>query len=105
MNRLEISENTFDNCAYIPAWGKAPIQVSPSAKKLEEGSYYHKYMSITHNVFRCFDRRLLWIKNIEQVIFTDNRVEYTKAYKPIFGDRFVMEHVGEFTLQDTEPEI
>ena len=105
LNRLEISENTFDNCAYIPAWGKAPIQVSPSAKKLEEGSYYHKYMSITHNVFRCFDRRLLWIKNIEQVIFTDNRVEYTKAYKPIFGDRFVMEHVGEFTLQDTEPEI
>ena len=38
---IVVEQNQFIDCAYVPDWGNAPIQVSPSAKKYVQGQRYH----------------------------------------------------------------
>ncbi len=91
-----VEENLFDCCSYIPNWGKAPIQVEPSARRTVEGEYYHQSLTIRRNTFRCFDERLIWAYNLNRLVFQENSIERTDQYPPIAGERFFLSHVGEF---------
>jgi len=91
-----ITENVFENCAYVKQWGKAPIQVSPQTAKVEEDFYFHKKLVITNNTFTCFDERLIYAANIEEIVFTGNRVLHSHAFPAIAGERIVLEHTGKW---------
>lgn len=62
-----VEANKFKNCSYVPQWGNAPIQISPSAKSYVEGKRYHKYLEIRNNEFWCYDKRLINAANIEEM--------------------------------------
>lgn len=92
-----VEKNRFINCAYVPDWGDAPVQVSPSAQKYAEGRRYHKYLEIRDNDFYCFDERLIAAENIEEIKMTGNRVHRTAAFPPIAGERYRLRGVMRFT--------
>lgn len=91
-----LEENEFINCAYVPQWGSAPIQVSPSARIWEEGQRYHQYLEVRKNLFRCFDNRLIYAVNLETLIFQDNKIEKTDQFPPIAGEAFKLDGVLKF---------
>ena len=91
-----LEENEFINCAYVPQWGSAPIQVSPSAGIWEEGQRYHQYLEVRKNLFRCFDNRLVYAVNLETLIFQDNKIEKTDQFPPIAGKAFKLDGVLKF---------
>lgn len=91
-----IEQNEFEDCAYVPDWGEAPIQVSPSAQVWEEGKRYHQYLEIKDNLFRCFDERLVWASNLKKLVFRGNTKEHTETFPPILGKEFQLNGVLEF---------
>lgn len=93
---ITITKNRFRDCSYVTDWGKAPIQVSPSGAVLDGEERYHKRIEITDNIFECFDERLLRAKNVEMLIFRNNKIIKTANYEPIAGEPFVLEGVKEF---------
>ena len=88
-----LEKNRFIDCAYVPDWGEAPIQVSPSAKKYEDGVRYHKYLEIRDNDFYCFDDRLVSAQNIEEICMYGNRIHKTDSFEPIPGEKMKLEGV------------
>ena len=88
-----LEKNRFIDCAYVPDWGEAPIQVSPSAKKYEDGVRYHKYLEIRDNDFYCFDDRLVSAQNIEEICMYGNRLHKTDSFEPIPGEKMKLEGV------------
>lgn len=100
-NDISIYNNQFINCAYVSDWGKAPIQISPSAKKCVEGRRYHKYLELINNEFWCFDDRIINAKHVEKIIFKDNIIHKTQAFPPIEGESFVLEEVLDFVEENT----
>lgn len=91
-----IEENEFTDCAYVPDWGAAPIQVSPSAKVWEDGKRYHQCLEIKNNIFRCFDKRLVWASNLQTLIFEQNVIEKTETFPEISGNAFELDGILEF---------
>lgn len=94
-NHIYVHNNKFINCAYVSDWGKAPIQVSPSARKCVEGVRYHKYLEITNNEFMCFDERLVYARHIEKIVFKGNVIHRTTAFPPLAGVGIELEEVLE----------
>ncbi|MEG2769409.1 MAG: right-handed parallel beta-helix repeat-containing protein, partial [Oscillospiraceae bacterium] len=94
---ISILNNVFDNCAYIPDWGQAPIQVTPSTVKASGNERFHKKLVVKNNVFNCFDGRLLYAKHIENIEFTDNKITKTDKFPPVGNERFHLEEVVSFT--------
>lgn len=88
-----LEKNKFIDCAYVPDWGEAPIQVSPSAKKYADGVRYHKYLEIRDNDFYCFDERLVSARNIEEICMYGNRIYKTDSFQPIPGEKMKLEGV------------
>lgn len=95
-NHIQIEHNEFTDCAYVPDWGRAPIQVSPSAKILEDGKRYHQCLEIRDNIFRCFDKRLVWASNLKTLIFKNNMIKKTNTFPGIPGESFKLNDVLEF---------
>lgn len=91
-----IEENELTDCAYVPDWGAAPIQVSPSAKVWEDGKRYHQCLEIKNNIFRCFDKRLVWASNLQTLIFEQNVIEKTETFPEILGNAFELDGILEF---------
>ena len=91
-----VEGNCFENCCYVAAWGKAPIQVSPSAGKLAEKERYHKCLEVRNNRFVCFDQRLVSAKNLERLVFEGNEVVRSDAFPAEEGKPFELEAVEEF---------
>lgn len=87
-SEIIIRENEFNDCAYVQAWGKAPIQVTPSTRVASGTHRYHKRLVVENNIFRCFDSRLLFAKHIEQVVFRNNRIIKTNTFPAIKGEAF-----------------
>lgn len=87
VDSVVLKENRFINCAYIPAWGEAPVTVYPKV----EGNgkeYYHKSLELLGNVFYCFDERILYARQIEHIIIMNNKYFKTKAYPEQNGRGF-----------------
>lgn len=95
-----LRHNRFVNCAYIPAWGAAPITVDPKVSACD-GWYFHAKLVLEENEFSCFDRRLLFLRHVGQTSFVNNRVLTTTAYPPLPGERFDEQDCGAFLKQYT----
>lgn len=93
---IVVEQNQFIDCAYVPDWGNAPIQVSPSAKKYVQGQRYHKYLELRDNEFYCFDDRILWAQNIEEIHMSGNKIFQTDTFPPMEGERFYLDGVLKF---------
>lgn len=95
-----IEENLFDNCDYVENWGRAPIQVSPSAKLVTEAEKFHKNLEIRNNKFICFDQRILYARNIERIVFEGNTVIRSDRFPAREGKVFDLENVTVFQKKD-----
>lgn len=93
VKRIQILDNLFDCCAYVPNWGYAPIQITPGASRYVDGEAYHGTVEIRKNTFRCMDKRLLFAKNVETILWKDNIIEHVDTYPPKDGEAFTLEHV------------
>ena len=80
---VEISNNVFENCNYVTAWGKRTITVKPR-EVFNEGAYYHQYIQITGNRFKGHCNPLLYADNIRELVFRDNVIE------DHYGDAFAL---------------
>ena len=92
---IVIEGNRFHHCAYVSAWGKAPIQVSPSALVWEKDRRYHQYLEVRGNVFQCCDDRLVNAVNLKKLVFLDNKIERTTVFEPIKGQALELDGVLE----------
>ena len=94
-NHIVIEENEFVDCAYVSDWGKAPIQVSPSAEVWEEEERYHQCLEIRKNTFKCFDERLVNAMNLKMLIFEQNKIEKTGTFPKIPGNALELDGILE----------
>ncbi|MEG2660173.1 MAG: right-handed parallel beta-helix repeat-containing protein [Oscillospiraceae bacterium] len=99
---ITIQNNVFDNCSYVPDWGFAPIQVTPSTIRADGDTRFHKKLCVQNNVFNCFDNRILYARHIETIEFTNNKIAKTSAFPPIDGDAFHTENVNRFLCDNND---
>ena len=95
-NDLVIQNNTFENCAYqCPA---APVIACAPRKKVEEGKYFHKRITVTGNRFLMAEQSQLLaaFDNVQNVILRDNTVQIKDGLEP----QVVLHHVECADLQD-----
>lgn len=90
VSSIILKENLFLNCAYIPAWGEAPIVVCPKVEKKKTG-YFHEKLELLKNEFYCFDERVLYARRIGHVFIKDNKYYLTQAYPRQKGRKFDIE--------------
>ncbi len=91
-----LKSNRFINCAYIPAWGQAPVTVCPKT----EGDghwYYHAQLQMIGNQFECFDERMLYARQTGKILIRDNRYSRTNEYPEREGGRFDIADYGVFS--------
>ena len=93
-----LKANRFMNCAYIPAWGEAPVTVWPKVESSEEW-YYHGRLELLQNEFYCFDERVLYARHIGDILLVDNLYYDTAAYPKREGKRFDIANYGCFSEQ------
>lgn len=93
VSNIELYNNKFINCSYIPAWGNAPIQVTPSAG-YREGTFYHQCLNVHDNDFKLIDNRILYARNIKDIIFKNNRFTSSDFYPAIEGKAYDTQHIG-----------
>lgn len=91
-----LRKNRFLNCAYIPAWGEAPVTVCPKVESSGEW-YYHGKLELLENEFQCFDERVLYARQIRQIQVMDNRYCETSEYPKRKGRRFDIANCGCFS--------
>ncbi len=93
-----LKANRFLNCAYIPAWGEAPVTIWPKVESSEEW-YYHGRLELLQNEFYCFDERVLYARHIGDILLVDNLYYDTAAYPKREGKRFDIANYGCFSEQ------
>lgn len=86
-------ENVIDCCAYVPEWGRAPIQLSPGSKAYESQKAYHARLVVENNDFLVTDERLIDGKNLGELIWKNNRVKHADKFSGHPGKAFALEHV------------
>lgn len=95
-NSIVLKSNQFLNCAYIPAWGQAPVTVCPKTEG--DGQwYFHARLNLIGNRFRCFDERILYARQAGRILMSDNRYWRTKDYPEREGARFDIDDYGIFS--------
>lgn len=95
-NDILITKNRFINCSYVHCWGKAPIQVTPSAPEMTDDRRYHRLLQVVDNEFTCIDERLVFARNLEKLVFTGNKITRSQAYPAIGDTAFMLEGVNQF---------
>ncbi|MBF0197560.1 MAG: right-handed parallel beta-helix repeat-containing protein [Planctomycetes bacterium] len=99
-----ISNNVFDNCLY-GVWGKAVIDVKAGIKEDLNKSRYNRNILIENNTFRIYDEgTLLNLYCVDNLVWRDNTVEYTKEYPPRKRkfERFQVQHCDNVTIEKFE---
>lgn len=94
ITHVELSRNEFLDCAYIPDWGRAPIQVTPSAGFVPQ-KFYHGQLALRENRFCLIDDRLLYARNIAVIQMENNHLKHSATYPPTAGKAYDLEQVGE----------
>ena len=90
---VTIRNNVFEDC-YTSGnniidgpwgWGEAVISVSPSFRpQSADAKAYHRNIRIEGNTFRHFDYAVLFARSVEGLVFSRNRLERTRTYKPFY---------------------
>ena len=83
---LIIENNTFENCVYGGNGAQSIIMIDPQYVNNNIKSKYSKNITIKNNVIKTFDASILFAMSVDGLIFEDNRIEQTNAFKPIFPD-------------------
>jgi Right handed beta helix region len=84
VKNVSITGNTFDNCNY-GVWGNAVIQVGSGIDAQgRKTSRYNSNILIEGNTFKVFDPRLINAYAVDRLVFRNNIVEQTNAYKSSF---------------------
>lgn len=91
VSSIVLKENRFLNCAYIPAWGEAPVTVCPKVEGNGKG-HYHKNLELIKNEFYCFDERILYARRIGHILIKDNKYDRTLAYPEQKGRKYDIEN-------------
>ena len=92
---LCLQNNRFVNCAYIPAWGAAPITACPKVRS-SGGWFFHAKLTIRDNEFFCFDQRVLSLRQVGETRFCNNRRTRTRAYPARSGEQYDVADCGAF---------
>ncbi|MBO5684967.1 MAG: right-handed parallel beta-helix repeat-containing protein [Alistipes sp.] len=78
---VTIRNNTFLDGAY--GGGDYPtIHINPHQKRMEEGRYYERNITIEQNRFCTFNEQLLKAQSVDGLIFRNNRIEQSTTYPP-----------------------
>ncbi len=79
-----IRNNTFEDCLTSgPEWGEAVITITPSILPKDEFTLpYHRNIRIENNLFKHYDRSLLYARSVDGLLFRNNKVIRTKTYVP-----------------------
>lgn len=86
VNDLTIRNNTFENCC-TSGHVQAAIQFEPNIMELTDQSIgFHHNIRIEGNTFKMFDRCVLKIKGVDGLVFSNNLIEETQAFTPIFPE-------------------
>lgn len=88
-----LENNVFDCCAYVPEWGKAPVQLTPSAKVYEEQKAYHARLEVRNNDFYVTDERLVYGENLGELVWEGNRLQHTDRLPGQSGEAFALKHI------------
>lgn len=82
---VTIRNNIFEDCFTSP-WGDGVIAITPSHKPDGVNDRpYHKNIRIENNLFKSFDRTLVFARSVENLLFTGNSIEQTYSYLPYYG--------------------
>ncbi len=92
---LTIRNNVFENCSSSGCetgdrweWGEAPITISPSYRPQDELSpVYHRNITITGNIFRCFDAPVVFARAVGNLRFENNKLEATHDFEPFLWQK------------------
>lgn len=79
-----IRNNVFEDCLTSgPEWGEAVITITPSAKPKNELLVpYHHNIRILGNVFRQFDKALLYARSVAGLKVKNNKISLSHAFVP-----------------------
>ena len=81
VRNLTIKGNNFKNCNY-GIWGDAVIQAKPGIdKEYRRLSKYNQNITIENNTFEIFYHQLISAYSVENLIFRNNLIKHTNAYK------------------------
>ena len=84
-DNLIIENNVFENCVYGGNGPQSIIMIDPQyVNKNNIQGKYSKRITIKNNVIKTFDASILLAMSVDGLIFEDNIIEQTSAYKSIF---------------------
>ena len=90
VEEVVIRKNTFENhCS--GGKGNHVIMVNPNIRERDQAGYYfHKNITIDSNVFKTFDRGILYAEYTDQISFTNNKILQTHTFEPLFPEYAVI---------------
>lgn len=107
---LTIRNNVFEDCLSSGSetggkweWGEAIITITPSYQPQNETCLpYHTNIRIENNLFKTFDIPLLRARSIGNLVFSGNKIEHTRTYKPFAWQRaaFWLDGCREVLIKD-----
>ena len=71
---IVVENNRFDDCDHVKCWGQGVIQVDTPVREVEKDQKLHQYLEIRDNEFTSADGELLNVKNVQTVVFAENKV-------------------------------
>lgn len=104
-----IHGNVFGDCCYGPApWGRAVIDIDPEiADPWSSRGCYHRNIRIENNLFRTFDRGVLYARSVDSISFTGNIIEDTETYPAIerMNARVTLDACRNIKIDESDCEI
>ena len=87
VRNMVISGNVFDNCCYR-RWisTREPVGVFPEIRRQEPGFYYHRNITVKHNVFRSSFRNVVSMRSVANAVVEDNEFIRDETYTFMEGE-------------------
>jgi hypothetical protein len=100
VRNLTMRGNTFDNCCFGSPAEAPTMTVTGIKPEYREGSRYHRNILIENNTFKIFNSRILDMYCIDGLIFINNKIERTTAYKQVdYNEEFFkIEHSSNINI-------
>lgn len=99
-----IAQNRFENVlTSMFQFTNAIISIYPEIPCLEkQNAYFHSNIKITDNLFRTFDRPIVYAKSVDGLCFKNNIIEQTYDYEPFHfnNKKFWLQRVTNFQMEN-----
>jgi hypothetical protein len=83
VNDVTIRGNRFDNCLVADSqFSDGVIAIWPEIHRYVAGHPFHRNIRIENNIFRVFDRPILYASSVNGLSFTGNTVVRTETFTP-----------------------